>query len=349
MKKIRHLGVGAILSAQLLFHTAAYAAEDGKSIYLLGSAASMAGIMPPSGFYFSTLGYYYHGEAKGGAALSRSLRQTNSSLPSFTSLQLNANMKVKADVALAAPTLLWVAPETILGGKIGVGLILPVGSQSTQIDLAARGALTFPNGTILGRGSTYRATESTFAVGDPLLTSFIGWNAGNFHWKLAGLVNIPIGSYDKSNLVNMGFNRWAADLTASLTYLNPQTGFEISVSPGITFNGNNSATRYRSGTEFHIEAAVMQHFSKSFAIGVVGYHYEQLSGDSGAGAVLGPFKGRVSAIGPNISYNFQIGDIPFITSLRWMREFNAKNRLQGDVGMLTITIPFGGGTRAHSL
>ncbi len=349
MRKMRHLVISVMLFAQILFNSEASAAEDGKSIYLLGTAVSLAGVMPPPGFYFSTIGYYYHGEAKGAAAISRSLRQTNSSLPSFANLQLNANMKVKADVALAAPTLLWVAPETILGGTIGAGLILPIGSQSTGIDLAARGALTFPNGKILGPGGASRVTESTFAVGDPILTSFIGWSAGNFHWKLAGLVNIPVGSYEKSNLVNMGFNRWAADLTASLTYLNPQTGFEISVSPGITFNGNNPATQYRSGTEFHIEAAVMQHFSKSFAIGVVGYHYEQISGDSGAGALLGPFKGRVSAIGPNISYNFKVGDVPFITSLRWLREFNAENRLQGDVGMLTITIPFGGGARSHAL
>ncbi len=302
----------------------------------------MAGMMPPSGLYFSTLGYYYHGETKGGAAFSRSLH-TNSGLPSLVSLQLNAGLKVKADVAIAAPALLWVAPDTILGGKVGVGMILPVGSQSTQIDLAARGALTFPRGTILGPGRTFRVTESTFEVGDPMFTSFIGWSAGDFHFKLAGLVNIPVGSYDKANLVNMGFNRWAADLTASLTYLNPQTGLEVSVSPGITFNGKNSDTQYRSGTEFHIEAAVMQHFSKSFAVGVVGYHYEQVSGDSGAGAVLGAFKGRVSAIGPNVSYNFKIGDVPFITSLRWMREFNEKNRLKGDAGMFTITIPLGGG------
>ncbi|WP_245445151.1 transporter [Pseudaminobacter soli (ex Li et al. 2025)] len=35
-------------------------------------------------------------------------------------------------------------------------------------------------------------------------------------------------------------------------------------------------------------------------LGVVGYAYQQLSGDSGQGAVLGPFESRVFGIGPEI-------------------------------------------------
>jgi hypothetical protein len=31
-----------------------------------------------------------------------------------------------------------------------------------------------------------------------------------------------------------------------------------------------------------------------------------------------------------------------LTSVRWLHEFDAKNRLQGDAGFLTATIPLGG-------
>ena len=75
------------------------------------------------------------------------------------------------------------------------------------------------------------------------------------------MVNVPIGSYAKANLVNMGFNRWAADVTGAMTYLNTDNGFELSLAPGITFNGENPATNYRTGTEFHIEGAAMQHLT----------------------------------------------------------------------------------------
>ena len=144
----------------------------------------------------------------------------------------------------------------------------------------------------------------------------------------------------------MGFNRWAGDLTGSLTWLDPKSGIEVSLAPGVTFNGENPDTNYKTGTEFHIEAAVMKHVSKEFAFGVAGYHYQQITGDSGSGAVLGDFKGRVSAIGPNLTYNFQVGKTPVLTSIRWLHEFNAQNRLVGDAGFVTVTIPLGG-AQAH--
>ena len=79
--------------------------------------------------------------------------------------------------------------------------------------------------------------------------------------------------------------------------------------------------------------------SVNVPIGVSGYHYEQISGDSGAGATLGDFEGRVSAIGPGLSANFQMGKVPVAVSLRYFHEFNAQNRLEGDAGWLTVSIP----------
>jgi hypothetical protein len=259
---------------------------------------------------------------------------------------VGADVRVKANVALDVLSVLWVAPQQVLGGHFGVGALLPVGYQEVDVNVDARTALIFPNGTTLQSGRSRRISDSTFAVGDPLATAFIGWNSGNWHWKVAGLVNVPIGQYDRTSLVNMGFNRWAADLTASTTWLDPGSGFEASLAGGSTFNDENPDTDYKTGTEFHLEGAVMKHFSKDFAVGVAGYHYEQVTGDSGSGAVLGDFKGRVSAIGPNLTYNFQLVNVPVLTSVRWLHEFNAKNRLQGDAVLATLTIPLGG-TPAH--
>jgi len=55
---------------------------------------------------------------------------------------------------------------------------------------------------------------------------------------------------------------------------------------------------------------VSKAFSPAFSAGLTGYHYEQISGDSGAGANLGPFKGKVSAIGLTAAYTFQMGQRP---------------------------------------
>ena len=172
------------------------------------------------------------------------------------------------------------------------------------------------------------------------MTAFIGWDIGNWHIKTTGLLNIPIGSYDANNLANMGFNRWAFDASGAVTWLDPQIGLEVSVAAGFTFNGENPDTDYRTGTEFHVEYAVMQHFSPAFSAGVVGYYYEQITADSGAGATLGPFEGQVAAIGPNFAYDFPVAGVPVSAGLRWLHEFDARNRLEGDAVFGTLAFSF---------
>ncbi|MGI9523145.1 MAG: SphA family protein, partial [Hyphomicrobiaceae bacterium] len=101
-------------------------------------------------------------------------------------------------------------------------------------------------------------------------------------------------------------------------------------------------TDYKTGTEFHVEYALMKYFSKHFAFGLVGYNYRQLTGDSGSGAVLGDFKGRTNAIGPQINYNFELGPHHVATQLRWLREYDVDNRTKGDAVFFQAAIPLGG-------
>ena len=111
----------------------------------------------------------------------------------------------------------------------------------------------------------------------------------------------------------------------------------------MTFNTENSATNYTSGNEFRIEFTALNHnLSRQFAFGLTGYYYEQLSGDSGSGAVLGPFKGRVTALGPIATWNFKIRNTPVSANVRWMHEFNVKRRVEGEAVFATFAIPLGG-------
>lgn len=342
MKNFMRYSTASVFSiAAFLIPQGGHAAEQGKSVYLLGVSASMAGMTPPAGTYLSSFTYFYGADASGGAAFSRVLPGTATQFPAFATLQSNADLRVKANVALDVFSVLWVAPQQVLGGRMGLGALLPVGYQAVDVDVTARSSLSFPDGQVLARNNSRRLSDSTFAIGDPLATAFIGWDAGNWHWKLAGLVNVPVGDYQRTRLVNMGFNRWAADLTGSATWLDPASGYEVSMAAGFTFNGENPDTNYRTGTEFHFETALMKHVSKDFAFGLAGYYYQQVTGDSGSGAVLGSFKGETAAIGPNLTYNFKVGNVPVLTSVRWLHEFRAVNRAQGDAGFLTITIPFG--------
>jgi len=66
---------------------------------------------------------------------------------------------------------------------------------------------------------------------------------------------------------------------------------------------------------------------------------ERMSGDSGSGAKLGPFKGRVAALGGTLGYTFMAGQTPISTRVKVYREFDVNNRLEGTVGYFTVAIP----------
>ena len=171
---MRRIAVGTLLIGALLSAERVYAAEQAKSVYLLGVTASMAGMTPPPGTYVSSFTYLYSGDATGAAALSRTLPLAGTVLPSFATLQTNADVSVKANVSLDVFSVLWVAPQKVLEGNFGFGVLLPVGYQEVDVNLNALTALTFPNGTVLQRGRNFGISDSTFAVGDPLATAFIG-------------------------------------------------------------------------------------------------------------------------------------------------------------------------------
>jgi len=125
-----------------------------------------------------------------------------------------------------------------------------------------------------------------------------------------------------------------------VSWHDPKSGWDVSAKSGFTLNGENHATDYDTGTEWHLEAAIEKQLTPAWSLGVQGYHFAQVTGDSGAGAVLGPFKGRVTAAGATAAYNFKImGKIPATLRLHGLKEFDARNRMEGHSIFLDFTMP----------
>lgn len=101
----------------------------------------------------------------------------------------------------------------------------------------------------------------------------------------------------------------------------------------------NTATNYSTGNELHLEGAINQHFANGFTLGLGGYWYQQISDDGGTGNRIGPFKGRVLALGPLIGYTIKAGEIPISLSGRWFHEFDTENRVSGDSVFATLSMP----------
>jgi hypothetical protein len=295
----------------------AQAAEDGKSFFIGGLAGSQSGIVPPPGFYMASDTIIASAEA--GA---------NVQIPDAGLLTLGLQGDIYAEFVSG----IWVAPEQVLGGNLALG----VGVIGARTEAQANAILS---STVPINSSSIDLEDAVTAFGDPVLIAKLGWHNGPFHWSIGSILNIPIGQYDAGQLANTGFNRWILDVSAGFTYFDPMKGIEITVVPGVTFNGENRDTNYETGTEFHVDLTAMAHLSEHFAIGVGTYHYQQLTGDSGAGAVLGDFKGRVSGVGPALNLNFRLGNLPVSTKIRYFHDFNVENRMPAEVFLFSFAIP----------
>jgi hypothetical protein len=287
----------------------AYAAEGGSGVYLLGFRGPAAGVTPPPGVYFNNQVYFYSGDVSANFDLAND----------------DVALNVSADVILDLATGMWVTSADVLGGNLGFALTVPFGHVDISAELVSLASIS----------------DDVFTIGDPFASAFVGWHLGDWHLQTGVAVNIPIGDYQDGEIAQVAKGWFGADVYAALTWLDPTTGIDISNTVGFTFNAEHDETNYRTGTEFHWEWAVVKNFSQSFAAGINGYYYQQLTDDGGSGKspLLGGFRGEVAAIGATATYNFLVGMTPVSTQVRYYHEFEARNRLEGDLVFLSLTMP----------
>jgi hypothetical protein len=272
---------------------------------------------------------YYHTtvEASGAVAAARQIQIGR--ISANVAVSLNANLNAQADLALLNSTYTFATP--VLGGQLAIGMTGLFGRSSANID----GTLTGP----LGVTRTGFIGDSITSVGDLYPMATLKWNAGvhNFMTYVTG--DIPVGAYDPSRLANLGIGHGAIDGGGGYTYLNPQTGEEFSAVAGFTYNFKNQDTQYQNGIDFHVDWGASQFVSKNVHLGLAGYFFQQLTGDSGAGAKLGDFKGRVAGIGPQIGFLFPVGEAhQGYLNLKAYKDFAAENRPEGYTAWVTFAI-----------
>ena len=77
---------------------------------------------------------------------------------------------------------------------------------------------------------------------------------------------------------------------------------------GLTGNFENTDTDYTNGIDWHTDWGASKFLSKQLFVGLVGYVYDQITGDSGSGDKVGPFESRVIGVGPQLGYLFPVGE-----------------------------------------
>jgi len=180
-------------------------------------------------------------------------------------------------------------------------------------------------------------------VGDiTLIPLMLAWK--NKAWQTTASLSVyaPTGDYTAGKLANLGLNYWTVDPTLGVAYSNDETGLNFGIYGGITFNSENTATNYDSGSMFHIESSVQQLLplgNGSIGLGFDAFYFQQVTADSGTGARR-DFKGRTSGIGPVINYILPDGTDNWVFEAKWLPEITTENRLKGDYFWAKVVYQF---------
>lgn len=310
------LALALLSNSPALIATRANADEGGTSFWLPGQYGSLIAVPTTPGFSLPLI--YYHSSVDAGGS------KTFSKGGNIT-----AGLDVDIDLLFVVPTYAFTTP--VLGAQASVSMATVYGNASVDVDAT----LTGPGGqSVSGKDS-----DSSTAFGDLYPTATLRWNNGNHNTKAYTMLGVPVGSYDKDDLANIGTNHWAIDVGGGYTYLNMDSGREFSAVLGFTYNFENPDTDYQNGIDSHLDWAASQFLSEQLHVGLVGYFYYQLTGDSGDGATLGDFKSKVNGIGPQAGYSFKLGEKDAYLNLKGYWEFGADNRPEGWNGSLTFSLP----------
>ena len=116
----------------------------------------------------------------------------------------------------------------------------------------------------------------------------------------------------------------------------------VDTGPGINDNGSgtrgdprdrraeNTDTDYTSGIDWHTDWGASKFLSKQLFVGLVGYVYDQVTGDSGSGDKTGRLKSRVIGVGPQLGYLFPVGEhTQGYMNLKGYKEFDEAHRPGG--------------------
>lgn len=266
---------GAMLGLALLPGTAV-AEEGGSGHYMPGSMASFIDGAPPKETFMARLNVLDY---------SGSLNQP---LPIA---QLDA-ADAEVDSSGYALTLVW-RPPIELGDRWSYSMSTTI--PYITMDVTADVKTNLPNGTPV----RVQRSDSSSGLGDiVLIPLLLNYNfSPDFNMNYRVTFYAPSGDYEVGRLANTGKNFWTVEPTVAFMYLGQKNGIEASLFVGADFNEENPDTDYKSGTQFHLDGTLAQHFPFAgglAGVGVSAYYYKQIDGDSGDGATFGDFEAKTT-------------------------------------------------------
>jgi hypothetical protein len=318
------------LAAGCLVPAIASADESGVSFWLPGLFGSLAAAPQQPGWSDASIYYHTSVAADGSVSLAREFQIGN--IPVNATARASASINGMGDVGLFIPSYVFATP--VFGGQAAANLMAIYGNASA----ALAGTVTGTVGGVPFGPRFDNIGNSPTGFGDLYPMLVLRWNSGvdNYMTYVAG--DVPVGEYNAASLANLGIGHGAIDAGAGYTYFDPHSGHELSAVLGFTYNLIDPSTQYQNGIDMHLDWAASQFLTKQMLVGVVGYVYDEVSCDGGAGDHVGCFQSRVVGAGPQLGFLFPLGTMQGYINVKGYGEFAAADRPFGWNTWLTLQI-----------
>lgn len=323
--------------------TSAMAAENGNQRYSAGIGGSDMTTPVVPGLYFQAPMVAYHAsKIKGNDG-----KQLTQNLAGFGLPTVNAAVGIDADTYAILPRLTYISSHRLLGAHVGVTAMLPVVKRKADFTLTVPAPYS-GNPTLVG-GLNQRAdamSGSETGVADLEVSPVMHWEIGDHQSvTFAPTVIMPVGGFKADQRVNAGFGDYYT-FRPSVQYAFIGDGWDLGGRAVMSFNTRNKDTGYYSGKIFNFDWQAMTFVSEDIRVGVQGYFVRQLQADTSTSAdpmvqaSLAAQRGNkasVNAIGPAVAWLMNGGEM--LIEGKFIKEFGAKNRTEGQAFWLTISKP----------
>lgn len=343
--------LAACALAASLVSVSAGAAENGGQRYSAGIGGSdmTAPLMP--GWYFQAPVVAYHAKKIKG---DDGKQATRGFAPPVTPLTFRAKVGIDTDIRAVQPRITYLDNTRVFGANIGFTMMLPIVQRHADFTLTAPDlGLGAPTQAGVQAGLNTQAAALSrpgTGIGDLELGGILHWElADNQAMTLVTTFVVPTGDYQADRRLNPGFGNFYT-FRPSLQYSYIGDGWDFGVRGVLSFNTRNKDTGYRSGNVANVDFQLMTFVSEDIRVGLQGFAVHQFQNDSQdvsylavpalqAAEIINGNRMRGYGLGPAIGWLKDGGDM--MVEGKFIKEFGARNRTEGQAFWLTISKPLG--------
>jgi len=270
--------------------------------YPAGAEGIRAGTTPPPGQYTKLYNLFYTADEFMGA-------DGRSADPNFSLFSYTAALRH-----------FWITDLKILGATYGMDVAVLLTDNELKVSTP---------GGILHR--------STVGFGDMLIQPLVlAWHGSNWDACVLYGLWVPTGTFDAKNPASVGKGFWTHMAGLGTTwYPDAAKSWSVSLANRLEYHTENHDLNVTPGKHYSLEAGVAKHLGATWEVAAVGTIAQKITDDRGSGVTYDPsIHDRAFAAGVEVTKFFPAMKTQL--SLRWLHEFNAIERPQGDAIWLSL-------------